>query len=87
MDTRTGKMYQFENEDEKKEIEAELGRKLRELAPEEFNRLQSFSPEQRPEETALRRFIESRKALGAPHGLPIQNAFRLGYRASQDDAK
>lgn len=52
------------------------------LTPNEYLALQGISEDQRPAELALFRFIEDRKKLGAPIGIEVKNAFRVGFKSA-----
>ena len=81
MNTRNGQIYQIENPEERAELESRLGHLLTDLTDHENEVLQSLPIGDRAEQLALMRFIAERRRLKAPHGVEVQNAFRLGYRA------
>lgn len=94
MNTRTGKIYNLSNfepltkhydDDDRIKVQPMLGHNLTQLSDKENEVLGQLAEQDRPEQLALMRFIDERKRLGAPYGLSVQNAFRLGYRAAAKD--
>lgn len=87
MDTRTGKIYEMNvNEEELLNEQKKLfNEALTKLKESEYKAIKDLPEDSRPLELALLRFIEERKKLGAPHGIEVKNAFRLGYQSALKD--
>jgi len=84
MDTRTGKIYDLNDEMAKN---CETDRPLTPLSPKEYQAMLGHKAEDRPIELALVRFMAERMKLGAPVTLAVKNAFRCGYWAALGNQK
>lgn len=80
MDTRTGKIAETTDEFAKSS-----GERLTRLTNQEHELMKGLPEELRPQELALRRFVEDRAKLKAPCDANIRNGFRLGYQAAMKD--
>jgi hypothetical protein len=86
MDTKSGMIHEM-NEADIEALKKAYDGRLTELNTAEHMAIKPFPQERRPEELALIRFLDEREKLGAPCGLWVQNAFRLGYLAALKDQK
>lgn len=83
MDTRTGKIADFEEH-----LKQGVPKKyLKDLTPAELEMLLHVDEKDRPVVLAVDRFIRERQKLGAPAGIEVRNAFRLGFMAGRESSQ